>query len=54
MEAVVEKTTEEFESLGVGTSNEDTNSDADKERYEMEWNAFDVFDDGFIDKLDKI
>ena len=31
LEAVVYKTTEEFESLGVGTNNEDTNSDDDKE-----------------------
>ena len=51
LEAVTDKTAEDWEMLGVKTINDDdTDDDDDKEAYEIHSNAFDIFDDDFFDE----
>ena len=51
--ALIDKTTEDLEILGVRTNNdEDMDNEDDEEVYEIHRNAFNVFHDDFVDETD--
>ena len=57
LEAINDKTNEELESLGVHLNADDIDTDNDEddeEVYEIDRNAFDICDDGFVDESDEI
>ena len=55
VEAVIDKTADELEMLGVETVNDDDTDDDDEEQtYQIHSNVFDVFDNDFVDETGKI
>ena len=55
VEAVIDKTADELEMLGVETVNDDDTDDDDEEQtYQIHSNVFHVFDNDFVDETGKI
>ena len=54
VEAVIDKTADDLEMLGVETINDNDTDDDDEQEYQIHSNVFDVFDNDFVNETGKI